>query len=88
MGSGGNSNEHMRMRIATLVCPSFTVLAGVLLKANGDRHTLLPPVQPGCWLCWLALSLQRRRWATDAAVGRAHSRRVKAYHMHVLPRPA
>ena len=38
----------MRMRIATLPCPgpSFTVLAGALLKANGDRHTLLSPVQP------------------------------------------
>ena len=53
------------MRIATLPClpcPSFTVLAGSAVKANGDRHTLLSPVQPAYWLCWLALSLQRRRW--------------------------
>ena len=69
------------MRIATLVCPSFTVLAGVLLKANGDRHTL--QYYP---LCSRAAgsagshSVFSGADATDAAVRRAHGRRVMAYH--------
>jgi hypothetical protein len=72
------------MRIATLVCPSFTVLAGVLLKANGDRHTLLSPVQPAYWLCWLALTLQRRRChQTQQFAGRIADALWPV--MHVLP---
>lgn len=87
IGSGGNSNdEHMRMRTAL---PLFTVLAGGTVKANGDRHTLLSPPCAAGLLALLARTLSSAaQMATDAAVRRAHSRRVMAYHMHVPPLPA
>ena len=74
----------MRMRIATLPCPgpSFTVLAGALLKANGDRHTLLSPVQPAYWLTF---SLQWRIVRTDDSSQGAQQTRYglscKYYHL-------
>jgi hypothetical protein len=77
------------MRIATLVCPSVTVLAGVLLKANGDRHTLLSPVQPAYWLCWLALTLQRRRChQTQQFAGRIADALWPIVHVLPLSLPA